>query len=87
MYVEMYRNPENGVEIHNYAYGKSGVMMWPRIFRSARNEEDQDDDEDNFSHGTKVLKGLLMTWATTDRIFCADSHSASVSAAEGLWKH
>ena len=35
----------------------------------------------------KVLKELMLTWAKTNRIVCADSYFASVPAAEELWKH
>ena len=33
--------------------------MWLRIVNYAKNEEDQQDDEENISHGTKVLKKLV----------------------------
>ena len=39
MYVAMYRKPEIGAEIHNYACGKSGIMVRLRIVKSAKNEE------------------------------------------------
>ena len=38
MYVEIYRDPENGAEIQNYACGRSGIMMRLRIVNSAKNE-------------------------------------------------
>ena len=53
-----------------------------RIIRSARNEADQEDDEDNLPHGTKVLKELVLPWSNTERIVCADSYFASMPAAE-----
>ena len=62
-------------------------MMRIRIVKYAKNEEDQKDDEDNTPHGTKVLKEIVMPWANTDKIVCADSYFASVPAAEYLWKH
>ena len=61
-------------------------MMQLRIVKSLKNEEDQQDDRDNLPHGTKVLKELVMPWANTDRIVCADSYFTSVPAAEELWK-
>ena len=73
MYVKMYRKLENEAEIQNAAYGQSEIMMWLRILKCAKNEEEQQDDRDNLPHGTKVLKGLVMTWANMDRIVCADS--------------
>ena len=81
------RNPENGAEIHNSSYGKSVIMMWLRIVNSANNEEEQKYDRDNFPHGKKVLKELVIPWANTDRIVCADSYFASVPAAKEWWKH
>ena len=62
-------------------------MIRLRIVNSAKNEEEQQDDEDNLPHGTKLLKELVMPWANTDRIFFADSYFAAVPAAEEFWKH
>ena len=59
-----------------------GVMIQIRIVKSARNEAEQEDDEDNYPHDTKVLKALVLTWDNIDRIVCADSYFASVPAAE-----
>ena len=73
MYVTMDRNPENGADIHNYACGRSGIMMRLGIVKSEKNEAYQEDDRDNLPHGKKVLKELVMPWANTDRIVCADS--------------
>ena len=53
MYVAMNRKSENGAEIYNDACGRSGIMMSLRIVRSAKNEEEQQDDKDNLPHGTK----------------------------------
>ena len=44
IYVAMDRKPENGVDIHTVACGWSGIMMWLRIVKSARNEKDQEYD-------------------------------------------
>ena len=87
MYVAMYMKPENGTDIHNAACGRSGIMMQLSIVKSAKNEEYQQYDKDNLPHGTKVLKELVMIWANTDRIVCADSCFVSVPADEELWKH
>ena len=54
MYVAMDRNPENGAEIQNTACGRSGIMIRLRIVKSASNEEDQEDNEDNIPHGLSV---------------------------------
>ena len=87
MYVVMDRKPENGAEIQNSACGWLGIMMRLNIVKSAKNDEEHQYDRDNLPHGTKVLKKLVMPWDNTDRIVCADSYFASVSAAEELWKH
>ena len=56
IYVAMDMKLEKGAEIHNSACGRSGIMMRLRIFKSSRNEAEQEDYEDNLPHGTKVLK-------------------------------
>ena len=50
--------------------------------KSVKNEEEQKYSRDNLSHGTKVLKELVVPWDNTDRIVCVDSYFASVPAAE-----
>ena len=87
MYVAIDKKPENGVDIHNSAWVRSGIMMRLRIVKYAKNEEEQQEDRDNLPHGTKVLKELLMPWPPTHRIVCADSYFASFPATEELWKH
>ena len=87
MYVAIDSNPENRAEIQNSACGRSGITMQIRTMKSMNNEENQKDDRDNLPHDTKVLKELVMSWANTDRIVCADSYFTSVTAAEELWKH
>ena len=57
-------------------------MMRLMIANSASNEEDQEDDEGNLPHGTKVLKELMIPWANTNRIICADSYFPLVTDAE-----
>ena len=37
-------------------------MMWLRIVKSAKNEEEQKDDRENVPHGAKALKELVMPW-------------------------
>ena len=78
MYVTIDRKPKNGAEIHNSACRRSGIMMRLSIVKSVKNEEDQKDDRDNFPHGAKFLKELVVPWYNTDRIFFADSYFASV---------
>ena len=48
-------------------------MMWLGVFKSAINKVYQEDDEDNLTHVTKVLKELVLPWSNMDRIVCADS--------------
>ena len=62
-------------------------MIWIRIVKPAKNEEDQKDNRDNPPHGIKVLKELVMPYANTYRIACADSYFASVPAAGEFWTH
>ena len=57
-------------------------MIRISIVKSARNYEDQKYDEYNLPHGTNVMKGIVMSWAKTDRVICADSYFASVPHAE-----
>ena len=82
MYVAMGRNPENGSYTQNDTCGRSGIMMWLMIVKYENNEEDQKDNKDNLSHGTKVLKELVIPWANMDKTVCAYSYSASVPAPE-----
>ena len=56
MYVTMERKPENGVEIHNDAYGRAGIMMHIRIVKFSRHETEQEYYGDNLPRGTQVLK-------------------------------
>ena len=60
MYAAMDRKPENGEEIHNYAYDRLVIMMRLRIVKYAMNEAEQEDDEDNLPCDTKVLKELVL---------------------------
>ena len=87
MYAVIDRKTDNGAEIHNAACGQSGILMHIRIVKSAKNEEEQQDDRDNLPNGKKVLKELVIPWDNTDRIVCADSYFVSVPAAEEFWKH
>ena len=87
MYVTMDRKPENRADIQNAACGRSGFMIRLRIFKSVRNKAEQEDDEENLPRGTKVLKELVLPWANTDRIVCAESYFESVLATEEFCKH
>ena len=41
-------------------------------------------EETRLLHGTQVLKVLVLPWANSDRVVCAESYFASVGAAEEL---
>ena len=41
-------------------------------------------DENGHLHGTKVLLSLIIPWANSDHIVCADPYFASFGAAETL---
>ena len=60
VYVAMYRKPDNGLEIHNAACGRLGIMMRIRIVKYSKNEPDQEDDEENLPHSTKVMKEIVL---------------------------
>jgi homoaconitase/3-isopropylmalate dehydratase large subunit len=40
--------------------------------------------DDGLLHGTVILKSLVLPWARTDRIVCADSYFATVGALQEL---
>ena len=42
--------------------------------------------DEGLLHGTSVLKYLVLPWARTDRIVCADSYFASVGTLQELKK-
>ena len=86
MYVAIDRKPENGSEIQNSADGQSGIMLRLKIVTTAaeaaaNNQHEENENGEVLLHGIQVLKDLVMPWANTDRIVCADSYFASVGAA------
>ena len=42
--------------------------------------------DEGLLHGVSVLKSLVLPWARTDGIVCADSHFASVGTLQELKK-
>jgi len=83
-YICIDRKPENGCEIQNAACGRSGVMMQLRLVKSQVHEENNAAgvvDDVGLPHGASILKKLVLPWAQTDRIVCADSYFASVATA------
>ena len=57
-------------------------MIRLRIVKSVKNDDDHQDDRENLTHGKQLLKELVIPYANIDSIVCADSHFASVPAAE-----
>jgi Transposase IS4 len=86
-YISMDRKPENGCEIQNAACGRSGVMLKLKLVKSAESENATVQVYvRDLPHETVVLKDLVYPWSMSERIVCADSYFASVSAAEELRK-
>lgn len=87
-YVSMARKPESGCEIQNSADGDSGIMLQLKLVTSARLEQSRrhPDDGPQLPHGTEVLRQLVIPFAGSDRIVCADSYYASVTTANELLK-
>ena len=92
MYVAMERKPDNGCEIQNSACGTSGIMMRLKLVKTAdenRNatEVNHDPQGQELPHAAAILKELILPWAHTNRIVCADSYFASVPAAKLLSRY
>ena len=83
----MDRKLENVVEIQNSACGRSGIMICISIVKSANNEADQEDDEDNIPYSKKLLKELVLPWDNMEHIICADTYFASVPDAKEFCKN
>ena len=86
MHIAIDRKLENGCEIQDAACGKSGIVIWLILVKTATEQAANSihEDEDGMLHGTKVLAELVSSWAHADRIVCGDSRFASVGAAEAL---
>jgi len=85
MYVAIDRKPENGCEIQNAACGRSGIMLRLSVDTTADHlQEDVTGEEEDFPHGTAVLRKLVAPWTGTKRVVCADSNFASVTATQQL---
>jgi hypothetical protein len=84
-YIAIDRKPEFGCEIQNSCCGRSGIMMRLKLVKTMeeQNAHAQPGD-DGLQHGTSVLKYLVLPWARTDRIVCADSYFASVATLKEL---
>ena len=79
---------KDGCEIQNAACGSSGVMIQLKLVKSPEaavpEESGTAPASDGLTHGGKVLKGLVLPWANSGRLVCADSCFASVATAESL---
>ena len=76
MYVAIDRKPEQGCKIQNESCAESGIMIQLKLVKM-KAEEEREEDDDEISHGTKVMMDLLKPWANSNRIVCADSYFAS----------
>lgn len=92
--------PENACEIQDLCDGRTGILLRLSIVKTARkeargaradeetNQESGNDDQDERLHdGGRALLELVMPWANTGRIVCADSFFASVATATELLKN
>jgi hypothetical protein len=84
-YIAIDRKPEFGCEIQNSCCGRSGIMMRLKLVKTMEEQNANVQPGDNgLLHGTAVLKFLVLPWARTDRIVCADSYFASVATLKEL---
>lgn len=86
MYVAIDRKPENGCEIQNAAYARSGIMLNFKVVTTAKHRRAADATGDTgqegaHPHGMIVAKQMVANWAGMQRIICADSYVASVATA------
>jgi hypothetical protein len=84
-YIAIDRKPEFGCEIQNSCCGRSGIMMRLKLVKTMEEQlTHAQPGDDGLLHGTAVLKYLVLPWARTDRIVCADSYFASVGTLKEL---
>ena len=89
-YIAIDRKPENGLEVQNAACGDSGIMMQLKLVKGDADSDHDDNEDVNYGnmddvpHGANIMLKLLSPWINTQRIVCADSYFASVTAAELL---
>ena len=60
--------------------------MLPLLLMKDEQDSDIHTQENNkvLSHGTTILKYLTLTWANSERVFCANYYFASISSAEEM---
>ena len=78
MYVAMERKPDNGCEIQKSACGASGIMMRLKLVKTANEKHNatkanHDPQWQELPHAAAILKELILPWAHTNRIVCANS--------------
>ena len=84
-YIAIDRKPEFGCEIQSSCDGKSGIMIRLKLVKTMEEQHTHaEPGDDGLLHGTAVLKFLVLPWARTDRIVCADSYFASVGCLKEL---
>jgi hypothetical protein len=78
-YIAIDRKPEDGCEVQNAACGSSGVMMQLKLVKGGTAPV-----SGGLPHEGAVLKELVLPWANSGRLVCADSYFASVATADAL---
>jgi hypothetical protein len=84
-YIAIDQKPEFGCKIQNSACSRSGIMMRLKLVKTMEEQNAQRDarlspGDGGLLHGAAVLKSLVLPWARTDRIVCADSYFALAGA-------
>jgi hypothetical protein len=76
MFVAMYRKPEDGCKIQNYACGCTGIMLQLNLVKTSQEEINQEEDgnNDHLNHVTRILLQLVKPWNNTNRVLCSDSN-------------
>jgi hypothetical protein len=72
-YIAINRKPEFGYKIHNLACGWSGIMMRLKLAKTMEEQQAHLRTGDGgLLHRAAILKSLVLPWARTYRIVCAD---------------
>jgi len=80
------RKPDNGLELQNIVCVESGIMLYLKLVKSAKEEARNDrlkfnEEELAYGKGTRVILELTKQYAGTRRLVTGDSFFASVEAA------
>ena len=77
--------PKFGCEIQNSCCSRIGMMMCLKLVKTMEEQHTHIQPcDDGSMHGTAVPKCLVLPWARTDRIVCADLYFASVGTLKEL---